>query len=276
MKKVSSLLALVIVLWSCSTSTKTQFKAIDIQLIRNATLKVNYNGSTFLVDPSLSAKQSFMSFVVPDQNLNPTVDLPLAINQITEGVNAVLVTHTHLDHFDAAAEKNLDSNLPLFAQPSDQERLSQSPFKNVHFVESETQFEGTQIIRTSGKHGPEQLLEALGEVSGFILQAEGHPTLYIIGDCLWDDEVKATIKEFNPDIIVANTGGAQYGGGQILMNENDAIELAQFAPHAQVIAVHMEALDHCQTTRAKVTKAAKEAGVEIRVPADGERITLSL
>lgn len=264
----------IVILSSCATSKEANTKSVDIQLIRNATLKLNYNGKTFLIDPSLSPKNSFTSFVVQGKNLNPTIDLTLPIDEITKGIEAVLVSHTHADHFDEGAKKHLDPNLPLFGQPYDKEVFEKSPFKNVTLIENEQLYQGTTIIRTGGKHGPEQMLKALGEVSGFVLQAKNYPTIYIIGDCLLDNEIKNNIKKYNPDIIVVNSGGAEFGGARILMDEKEAIEVAKLAPKSKVIAVHMESLDHCKTTRQMVRDEAYKEKVKVLVPNDGETIKL--
>lgn len=255
---------------SCAETEKPEPKPVEIQLIRNATLKIKYNDQLFLVDPSLSPKNSFMSFVVPDKNLNPTVDLPMSLEEITTGVDALLLTHAHPDHFDEAGRGAFDPTIPFFAQPFDKEVLAESPYTNVSLVKEKVEYKGTTIIRTEGKHGPDELLENLGGSSGYVLQAEGYPTIFLIGDCLWDDDIRKAIELYQPEIIVANTGGASWGGAKILMDENSAVALAKFAPKAKIIAVHMEALDHCTTTRDMITKKAKEEGVSILTPEDGE------
>lgn len=274
MKNLSVLVSVFIIFTSCMTSNKTSTKPVEIQLVRNATLKFDYNGKTFLVDPSLSPKNSFMSFVVPDKNLNPTVDLPIPISEITEGLDVILVTHTHLDHFDEGAIKFLDPDLPLFGQPFDKEKLDQSPFNNVSVIIDKQEYEGTTITRTTGKHGPDHLLESLGEVSGFVLQAEDYPTIYIVGDCLLDEDIKNAIKRYTPDIIVINSGGAEWGGEKILMDEKRAIELTKLVPNSKVVAVHMESLDHCKTTRQMIRDEAQKEKVDILVPNDGETLKL--
>ena len=248
-------------------------KKVSIQLIRNATLKINYCEKVFLVDPMLGERNTFMSFVQPNENLNPTVDLPLPVEEIVAGTDAVLLTHGHPDHIDEAALKALPSTLPLFAQSFDQKLLEESPFSAINYVETCTGYGNVTIRKTKGKHGPDALLETLGEVSGFILSAPNLPTIYIVGDCLLDAEIEQTIETYNPDIIITNSGGAQFmGEHRILMNAEDTINIAKKVPHASIIAVHLEAIDHCPETRHSIQEKATENQVTIFTPKDGEVI----
>ena len=97
---------------------------MEIQLIRNATMKITYAGKTFLTDPMLSPKDEFHPFA--GKARNPTVELPLTNDEILEGIESVLVTHTHPDHFDPAAGKTLPKELPVFCQPGDKAQLAEA------------------------------------------------------------------------------------------------------------------------------------------------------
>ena len=67
----------------------------SVQLIRNATVKVKYNGVTFLVDPMLAPKGAYPGFTgtLHSEIRNPTIPLTLRIQEILNGVDAVLLTH---------------------------------------------------------------------------------------------------------------------------------------------------------------------------------------
>ena len=95
---------------------------MEIQEIRNATMKITYSGRTFLTDPLLAPKHSYDPFV--GKSLNPTADLPYPVEEILHGIEAVLVSHVHIDHFDRAARRLLSKKIPLFCQPSDAEKLA--------------------------------------------------------------------------------------------------------------------------------------------------------
>ena len=88
----------------------------------------------------------------------------------------------------------------------------------------------------------------MGKVSGFVLEKEGEPKIYIVGDCIFNEKVKEAIDTYQPDVIITNSGGAFIPGFEenlILLDEQETIELASYAKNGKVVAVHLESLDHC-------------------------------
>jgi L-ascorbate metabolism protein UlaG (beta-lactamase superfamily) len=111
--------------------------------------------------------------------------------------------------------------------------------------------------------------------SGYVLSTAGEPTLYITGDTIWYDQVAETIKEHNPQVIVVNAGAAQFlHGDPITMTAGDVVRVCRSAPQAQVVAVHMEAINHCLLTRAELARHAENAGVRVMIPDNGETMAL--
>ena len=81
------------------TATPTPATA-QMQHIRNATSKIDYAGKVFLIDPLLAKKGAYPGFegTVRSDRRNPMVELPMPAPEVLKGVDAVIVTHTHLDH----------------------------------------------------------------------------------------------------------------------------------------------------------------------------------
>ena len=251
-----------------------------VQLVRNATLLIDYAGKKILVDPMLSPKGAIHSWAGIQKN--PTVELTMPIENIVKNVDLVMVTHTHEDHFDKPASSNLNKSVELIIQPADKEFFKKEGFTNATVVEDKKVWNDITINRVEGKHGSGKVLEMMGKTSGFVLQAKNQPTIYIVGDTIWNDDIKNDIKKFKPDYIIVNSGGARIKGFEevpIIMNEMQTMALIAASGKAKVIAVHMDALDHCFTTRAILKNKAADLKIgydKLIIPEDGEKLTLSL
>lgn len=283
MKKTLFLIIALLGIASCSTVSKDESHPDDsVQLIRNATLKIKYAGKTILLDPLFSEKGELQSIL--GVNKNPTVHLTMPVEEIMNGVDFALGTHSHFDHFDRAATRALADSVTMLIQPADSVAFSNEyGFNSTRILKDSTIVDGITIIRTTGEHGRGILKTIMGEVSGFILKAPDNPTVYIVGDCLYTPEIHANIEKYKPEWVIINSGGAialplSTEEGTLIMNEKDVVDMIKESPEdCRFIAVHMEAIDHCQTTRSILRNEADKAGIsreQLIIPADGETITL--
>ena len=247
---------------------------MQIQLIRNATLRMVYANRKFVTDPFLAAKHTLRSFA--DISPNPLVDLPCLPEEVIDGIEMVVVSHLHSDHFDQVAQELLPKNLPLFCQPGDETTLVEKGFQSAVVVEQSTRWQGITLTRTPAQHGTGVWIERMGNVSGFVFQAENEPTIYWAGDSIWYAPVEQTITEFQPDIIITHSSGAKFGDSDpIVMDAEQTIAVCQTAPHATVIAVHLESLDHGTVSRGDLRAVAEAHGIgtgQLLIPADGEQL----
>ena len=235
-----------------------------LTLIRNATLVLDVGERRILVDPmfdDVGARPPIEGTRNPVAN--PTVPLPFPAEDVVRGVDAVFVTHRHRDHLDATAEKLLPQDVPVFCQPEDEEALRELGL-DARSVDAELDWDGLRLIRTPGRHGSGEMAKLLAPVSGFVLDG-----LYVAGDTVWYEGVEQTIERHEPRVAVVNAGGAEFEeGGLIVMGINDVREVAARVP--TVVAVHMEALNHCYLTRAELRSALPS----VLVPNDGETLDL--
>lgn len=259
----------------------------QIQHIRNATIKVSYGETTFLIDPMLSDKGTYPGFenTYRSELRNPMVDLPMAAENVIAGTDAVIVTHTHLDHWDDAAQLLLPKNIPLFVQHAeDAETIRSQGFNDVRILDGQAEFGGVTLTKTGGQHGSDEiyaipeLAQALGQIMGIVFQVEGQKTTYVVGDTVWRNEVVESLEHYRPDIIVLNTGAAEFNGFEgdpIIMGKEDTLRVHRAAPEATIIAVHMDAVNHMTLSREELAKFVQTEGIEqhVSIPADGEVIS---
>lgn len=253
---------------------------MKITLIRNATLYLQYGQAAFFIDPFLAAKGTYPPFPhTANQHLkNPIVDLPVNIdldNMLHP--DAVLLTHLHVDHFDDEAKKKLAQDQPIYTQSeNDKKEVEEAGFQHVTCIEDEIDICSVHIKRTGGQHGTGETAKRMGQVSGFIFSHPDEPTLYIAGDTIWCDEPKEVVNTCKPDVIVVNSGAAQFlEGDPITMTKEDILDVHRSQPKAQIVACHLEAVNHCLLTRASLQAYIEEhqADQAIFVPKDGESLS---
>ena len=252
---------------------------MKIHHIRNACMIIHYNEHRILVDPCLNPKGSLPPYTLfrKRPRLNPIVDLPpnveSALSQITSG----LITHCrygHFDHLDRSGVRLLaQKQVPVYCNSLDEpflrrRRINTMPLiinqKNAFLTGSITPFP------TQHGHGLAGMLMRPGV--GYFIELPGDKSIYISGDTVMTQTVKHVLNDLRPDISILNAGTAILDFGRpILMPLNELLDFTRTAP-GKVIAVHLDAFNHCLTTRAMLRDAVTKEGLsgKVIIPADGE------
>jgi L-ascorbate metabolism protein UlaG (beta-lactamase superfamily) len=234
---------------------------VRLTLVRHATLLVELGGRRILVEPMLDPPGVRPPVEdTPNPRPNPLVPLPLPPEEVVAGLDAVMVTHLHRDHFDDTGARLVPRDVPVFCQPEDEERLRELGL-DARPVDADLAWDGLRIARTGGRHGSDEAtIAALAPVSGFVVDE-----LYLAGDTVWCPEVEEAIERHRPRVAVVNGSGARFlEGGPLVMTAAQVREVVERVP--TVVVVHLEAVNHCLETRAEVRAAVPEA----LVPEDGE------
>ncbi len=265
---------------------------MKIHHLRNATFIIESGSNNILVDPMLSGKgqlPTFTHFRHPPER-NPTVELPKNALRLLEKVTLCLITHsqklglellTHTDHLDSPGKSFLKkNNIPVVCRQQDAPYMK----KNGLCVGSELKdwqaekFLGGEVTAIPAKHGHSWIHNFMANGSGFFIQLPDEPSIYISGDTVYTDDVNRALTELKPDIAVVAAGSASLDiGGPILMPLEEIITFIETAPN-RVIANHMEALNHCPTTRLSLKQKLKERNLlsKTLIPSDGETLNIEM
>lgn len=251
---------------------------MTIQQIRSATLKITYGGITFLLDPWLEdqgAGRAAPAVRADMQGKRAPLDaLPFPPDEVLAGVDHLLVSHIHPDHF---TPHYLPKNISILTQnQTDAQTVADMGFEQVTaFQDDRLTLGSVELTRVDGIHGDNpQLAEKMGTVSGFVLRHPSEKTLYLCGDTVWCDSVRETVDRETPDVIAVNCCAATLPFGRLLMDDKELAQLAQLAPQSHIIATHFGSINHALITREEIKQFVRESGLSnVLVPENGETLT---
>ncbi|NQX92066.1 MAG: MBL fold metallo-hydrolase [Flavobacteriales bacterium] len=254
---------------------------MKIHHVRNATMIIETADQVLLIDPMIGPKGTMppFSFIRSKPRKNPVVGMPEMEEGLLDRVTHCLITHYHPDHLDKDAIKFLAKNqTPITCSILDEKHLRGLKLNVVQTLDywKRTSFLGGQIEGIPAQHGYGYVAKPTGNVMGFYLELPGEKSLYLSSDTIYTTDVEKVLKEYQPSISVVAAGGARFDIFKpLLMRKEDVIRFIQDAP-GEVIANHMEAVNHCPTTRQDLRNAVIEKGLEKKthIPMDGEMMEL--
>ena len=252
---------------------------MKIQHIRNACMILHYKDQRILVDPCLNPKGTLPPYALfrKRPQLNPIVDLPPNAESVLSQITSGLITHCRYGHFD-----HLDkSGLRLLAQKQvsvhcnylDEPYLKRRGIKTIALkINQRNEFLGGSIIPFPTAHGRGLVGMLMRPGTGYFIELPDEQTMYISGDTVMTPTVNRVLSDLQPDISILNAGTATLDFGKpVLMPIHEQLEFIRTAP-GKVIAVHLDAFNHCLTTREALRHTVEKEGLagKVAIPEDGE------
>lgn len=247
---------------------------MKIHHLRNATALLTLGEHRLVLDPMLAEPGAFPGFKVigGGRRNNPLVPMPEGARPALDAATGVVVTHEHPDHLDKAAIQWIrQRRLPVWASPIDAPNLRKKGLDARDLVDGAL---GMAVELVPAQHGRGLLAWMMGPVSGVYLAHPDEPSVYLTSDAVLTDALLATVERLRPEVLVAPAGAANMGvGGDILFSVDELVTLARRAP-GKVVLNHLEALDHCPTTRAGLRARMQAEGLlgKVVIPEDGEEL----
>ncbi|UHO40151.1 MBL fold metallo-hydrolase [Chryseobacterium capnotolerans] len=254
---------------------------MKLQLWRNATLLLNMDGTSILIDPMLGEKGSLGKFPMTDNELlNPLLDLPFSKEVVVkklQEIDAVAITHLHPDHWDSTAMELIDKTTTIFCPSAISDQIEKQGFQNIITINDHVLWNSIDISITKGQHGTGEIGDKMGIVNGFVFKKDGQ-SVYIVGDSIWYDDIAKEIDKHQPKHIIVAGGAAAFSvGDPIIMTSEDIIKVCEYAPGAKIWVTHLEAVSHCKEDRKFIQENIDNRGYghQCFIPKDGEEIDLS-
>ena len=241
---------------------------MKITHIGGPTAVLNLGGLTFLIDPAFDEPREYQ---LPGRVMKKLTGPAIPAAELGP-VDVVLVSHDqHKDNLDDAGRALLAGIPTVLSTPDAATRISG--------VRGLANWESVELPRPDGGvitvtgvpalHGPEGAEEVLGVVTGFVLQGDGLPTVYVSGDNASLGLVKEIADRFAPiDVAVLFAGAARttlLDGANLTLTSTDAVEAARLLAAAVVVPVHTEGWAHFTEGPDQFAAAFAEAGLSDRV-----------
>ncbi|NQZ32633.1 MAG: MBL fold metallo-hydrolase [Oceanospirillaceae bacterium] len=232
---------------------------LSLQWLGGPTVLITFGPLQLLTDPMLGEGEQAYQMGDPNQMFDlakgpKVVDhkrltaLPdLNINDI----DLSILSHTHEDHFDQSAQKQLDKQLDFIVPAGATEQLAAQGFSNIHELDwgqhwqlSENGY-NIEITALPASHSTDQNISALlGRGNGYwftFSHGSWEKSLYWTGDSFATTQLLERLKAYPaPDIMLPHLGRVGTSGplGQISMGAEEVLDLMAVIKPKITIPIH--------------------------------------
>ncbi len=226
----------------------TDFTQGEVHFIGNATTLIRFGGITILTDPAFMHRGTHTYLghgIWARREVEPAcqvADLP--------PIDLILLSHYHGDHFDEAAVRDLDQDLPIITTADAADKLAPLGFSRGYPLETWQSAQvrkgeaHLQITAMPAKHATDDAIAAmLMPVNGHMLEfSHGDQELYrlyISGDTMLIDEL-AEIPKAYPDIDLGlfHAGGTTLFVTVVTMTGEQAVRAIEIVRPDTAIPIH--------------------------------------
>lgn len=228
-------------------SQHTTSPSIKVQLIGGPTTLIEIGGLRLVTDPTFDPPGSYnLGGRTLIKRTGPAVS-PYEIGP----VDAVLLSHDqHVDNLDRLGRQWITSIPVVLTTSAGSTRVpGTTALPNwTHVVLQSPDGKALRITGVPAQHGPDNTEHVVGEVTGFVLEGDHLPTVYVSGDNASTRVVESIAKRFpSIDIAILFCGAARsplLGEHNLTLGSEEAATAAKIIGARVVIPVHFEGWAH--------------------------------
>lgn len=238
-------------------------------LIGGPTVLLEWGGLRLLTDPTFDPAGS--EYAGATYTLRKMLG-PAVTPESLGAVDVVLLSHDHhSDNLDRSGRALLGRAGRVLTTTEGAARLGGSAVGLAPWESAELQLPdggGLRVTATPARHGPAHLDR--GPVIGFALEHSRLPgeTIYLSGDTVWFDGVRALSERFRVRVAVLFMGAARVravGDWPLTFTGAEGVTAARSFAGAAIVPVHYEGWEHFSESRADIERAFRAAGLEQRL-----------
>jgi L-ascorbate metabolism protein UlaG (beta-lactamase superfamily) len=236
---------------------------MTVTYIGGPTALLEYAGLRILLDPTFDPPQVYPSDGEP---LTKTAGPGIPLDDLGRIDLVLLSHHEHEDNLDNSGAELVSRTLTLSTAKAGIDLGK--PVVGLDCWETHRVGDVT-ITAAPALHGPPGAERLVGPVIGFLLEADGEPTVYVSGDNASLELVQQIADRF-PEIEVAVlfAGAARVPSidAALTLSSTDAARAAQLVGAEVVIGLHTEDWEHFSETRADLEAAFEGTGLLLDTP----------
>jgi L-ascorbate metabolism protein UlaG (beta-lactamase superfamily) len=234
-----------------------------ITYIGGPTAVMEYAGLTVVTDPTFDPPQSY---VTPGSStLVKTAGPGIPRTEIGDVDLILLSHHGHKDNLDYEGLELLATGALTLSTADAATELFGGGLVGLDDWESYPSGAVT-VTAVPALHGPPGSERWVGRVTGFVLEADNEPTVYVSGDNASLGLVSQIAERF-PDIdialLFAGAARTPIAPGALTLRSEDAVEAARILGASRVIGLHTEDWEHFSESRADLEAAFAAAGLPL-------------
>ncbi|QAY70780.1 MBL fold metallo-hydrolase [Xylanimonas protaetiae] len=238
------------------------------------TVVIELAGTRFLVDPTFDAPQEYP---VGSRSLRKLTGPTWSAERVGP-VDAVLLSHDqHADNLDHAGRAYLATAPLTLTTGLAAERLGGTA-RALPSWETAT-VGAVTVTAVPAQHGPDGTEHLTGPVTGFVLTADGAPTIYVSGDnasLRVVDEVAARFPAVDVAVLFAGAARTPLVDDVLTLTSDAAAEAVRRLGRPRTLPVHTDGWAHFTEDGARLRAAFATAGLtDVLLPAlPGEPVRL--
>lgn len=271
-KQLLTIFAAVVFLFlPAAASADEPAEDFSVQWIGTATVLINYGGTVILTDPAFDPPggKYDLGFAILEKTKGPAI-----APEDIENIDFVLLSHDQdFDNFDCAGREIISKAQTVFVTKEGAKRLGGHAVGLAHW--RSYRFGDITVTAVPARHGPPIAEEMIGPVNGFIVSAEGKPTIYFSGDTVPFSGTDELIERYRGKIDYAILDAGAVAQGELVegkekltyftMTADEAIQLAEGLDAKQFSIIHVDSWKHFRELLPTAMEKAKASPISNRL-----------